>query len=152
MQHALQLADTAASEGEVPVGAVVVLDGVIIGRGYNRPISSCDPTAHAEMEALRDAAKRVGNYRLPEAELYVTLEPCSMCAGAIVHARIKKVFYGATEPKAGVAESKQQFFQLDFLNHKVDVEGGLLADVASTKLKAFFAERRLQQKNSSTPL
>lgn len=146
MSEALELADQAAAIGEVPVGAVVVLDGEIIGRGFNRPISNNDPTAHAEMEALRDAAKRVGNYRLPEADLYVSLEPCSMCAGAIVHARIRKVIYAATEPKAGVAHSQQCFFEQPFLNHKVDVEAGVMAEESSIKLKSFFAARRAQQK------
>lgn len=142
MQHALALADQAAAQGEVPVGAVVVLDGQIIGKGFNRPISGCDPTAHAEIEALRDAAQTVGNYRLPEADLYVTLEPCSMCAGAIVHARIRRLIYAASEPKAGVVASQQQFFQQDFLNHRVEVCGGVLAEESAKRLQAFFRERR----------
>lgn len=147
MQKALSLADKAEQLGEVPVGAVVVLNGKAIGLGYNCPITEHDPSAHAEIQALRQAAKAVGNYRLPEAELYVTLEPCSMCAGAIVHARIKRLVYAASEPKAGVAESQQQFFQQTFLNHKVDVISGVLAEQASAKISSFFKKRR--EKNKS---
>lgn len=146
MQEALLLADQAEQLGEVPVGAVVVLDGQIIGRGFNAPISQADPSAHAEIQALRQAARHLANYRLPEAELYVTLEPCSMCAGAIVHARIKRLIYAASEPKAGVVASQQQFFQQAFLNHKVEVLGGVLAEQASEKISAFFRERREQRR------
>lgn len=146
MQQALLLADRAAELGEVPVGAVVVLDNQIVGEGWNRPISGCDPTAHAEIIALRAAAEAVGNYRLPDAELYVTLEPCSMCAGAIVHARIKRLVYGAKEPKAGVVESQQAFFQQDFLNHQVDVMGGVLEEESAAKLQCFFQQRREAKK------
>lgn len=146
MQKALDLADKAEALGEVPVGAVVVLKGEIIGQGYNCPISQHDPSAHAEIQALRDAAKHIGNYRLADAELYVTLEPCSMCAGAIVHARIKRVVYAATEPKSGVVCSQQQFFQQSFLNHQVEVLGGVLAEQASSKLSQFFKQRRLAKK------
>ncbi|HEY9032648.1 MAG TPA: tRNA adenosine(34) deaminase TadA [Pseudomonadales bacterium] len=142
MSEALALADQAAACGEVPVGAVVVRDGEIIGRGFNRPIAACDPTAHAEIEALRDAAARVGNYRLPGAVLYVTVEPCSMCAGAIVHSRIERLVYGAKEPKAGVAESRMRFFDSDFLNHRVIVTGGLMAAQAAEKMQLFFRQRR----------
>lgn len=148
MQEALKLAEKGADSGEVPVGAVVVQDGEIIGRGWNQPISACDPTAHAEIIALRDAAKNVVNYRLVDAELYVTLEPCSMCAGAIVHSRIKRLIYAATEPKAGVVESQQTFFQQEFLNHQLEVQGAVLADVASDQLKAFFKRRRAQIKQA----
>ena len=146
MRQALIEADKGAGQGEVPVGAIVVLDGEIIGRGYNQPISSCDSTAHAEIQALRDACKNVANYRLPEADLYVTLEPCSMCAGAIVHARIRRVIYAATEPKAGVAESQGQFFQQDFLNHQVAVTAGVLAEESAQRLQEFFRQRRAQKK------
>lgn len=146
MQQALQLADYAAQQQEVPVGAIVVLDQQIIGRGWNQPISGCDPTAHAEIMALRDAASHQQNYRLQEAELFVTLEPCSMCAGAIVHARIKRVVYAATEPKAGVVESQQCFFNSAFLNHSVEVCGGVLADESTAKLQDFFRLRREQKK------
>lgn len=142
MQQALLEADKAAACDEVPVGAVVVLDGEIIGRGYNRPISRCDPTAHAEIEALRDAARAMKNYRLPGAELFVSIEPCSMCAGAIVHARIRRLVYGATEPKAGVISSQQSFFTQDFLNHKPQFTGGVLAEEAADKLRNFFCQRR----------
>lgn len=146
MQKALQLADRGADQGEVPVGAVVVLDGSIIGRGWNQPISSCDPTAHAEIMALRDAASQMNNYRLPEAELFVTLEPCSMCAGAIVHSRIKRLIYATTEPKAGVVESQQQFFSQPFLNHQLEIVPAVLADVAREQLQTFFKLRRAQIK------
>lgn len=148
MQEALKLAEKGADSGEVPVGAVVVQDGEIIGRGWNQPISACDPTAHAEIVALRDAAKNVVNYRLVDAELYVTLEPCSMCAGAIVHSRIKRLIYATTEPKAGVVESQQTFFQQEFLNHQLEVQGAVLADVARDQLKAFFKRRRAQIKQA----
>ncbi|MCV2404116.1 tRNA adenosine(34) deaminase TadA [Marinomonas sp. C2222] len=146
MTKALELADKAAAESEIPVGAIVVLDDEIIGEGYNSPISLCDPTAHAEIQAIRMACKAVNNYRLPNATLYVTLEPCSMCAGAIVHARIGRVVYAATEPKSGVVESQGQFFDAPFLNHKVSVESGVLADSASQQLTQFFRYRREQKK------
>jgi tRNA(Arg) A34 adenosine deaminase TadA len=146
MQEALRLAEQGRQLGEVPVGAVVVLDGKIIGKGFNQPISTCDPTAHAEVVALRDAAKNVGNYRLSDASLYVSLEPCSMCAGAIVHARVAKLVYAASEPKAGVVASRQQFFQQPFLNAKVDVVGGVLAELSQQLLQDFFAERRAAKK------
>ncbi|CAA0082794.1 tRNA-specific adenosine deaminase [BD1-7 clade bacterium] len=146
MAKALELAEQAASCGEVPVGAIVVCDGQIVGRGYNQSIGACDPTAHAEVMALRDAARRVDNYRLVDCDLYVTLEPCSMCAGAILHARIKHLYYGATEPKSGVVASRQQFFDLDFLNYAVEVTGGVLADKASQQLSDFFRMRREQKK------
>lgn len=146
MEQALALADKAAAEGEVPVGAIVVLDNEIIGEGFNSPISTCDPTAHAEIQAIRDACRKVNNYRLPKASLYVTLEPCSMCAGAIVHARIEKVIYAATEPKSGVVVSQNQFFEQDFLNHSVKVEASVLGALASQKLSDFFQYRRNQKK------
>jgi tRNA(Arg) A34 adenosine deaminase TadA len=143
MREALALAAQGALLGEVPVGAVIVQEGKVIGRGFNRPISGHDPSAHAEMVAIRDAAARLENYRLPGSTLYVTLEPCSMCAGLIVHSRVQRVVYGATEPKAGVAISRGQFFSQDFLNHRVLVEGGLLADACGEVLSDFFRERRL---------
>lgn len=146
MQEALVLADHAASQGEVPIGAVVVLNGEIIGRGWNQPISANDPTAHAEIVALRDAARHIGNYRLVDADLFVTLEPCSMCAGALVHARIKRLVYGASEPKAGVVVSRQSFFHQDFLNHQLQVVGGVLAEQSVQKLQAFFQSRRQDKK------
>lgn len=146
MQEALALADIAASYGEVPVGAVVVYQGEIIGRGYNSPIMQHDPSAHAEIQALRDAAQAIGNYRLKDADLYVTLEPCSMCAGAIVHARIRRLIYAANEPKAGVVQSQTHFFEQPFLNHRVTAQGGVLAQQASEKISAFFKQRRQQKK------
>jgi len=146
MARAIALAAKAGSENEIPVGAIVVLNDEIIGEGYNSPISLCDPTAHAEIQAIRDACKRMNNYRLPGATLYVTLEPCSMCAGAIVHARIDRVVYAATEPKSGIVESQGQFFQAPYLNHKVTVASGVLAETASTQLTQFFQYRREQKK------
>tara|TARA_Y100001951_G_scaffold51389_1_gene40619 strand:+ start:1328 stop:1810 length:483 start_codon:yes stop_codon:yes gene_type:complete len=142
MREALMLAAQGAALGEVPVGAVLVQDGQIIGRGFNCPISRHDPSAHAEMVAVRDAAQALQNYRLPGVTLYVTLEPCSMCAGLIVHSRIQRVVYGATEPKAGVVLSRGRFFEQDFLNHRVQVEGGVLAEECGAVLSEFFRLRR----------
>jgi tRNA(adenine34) deaminase len=142
MREALALAAEGAERGEVPVGAVLVQDGEVIGSGFNCPISTSDPSAHAEMVAIRAAAQAVQNYRLPGSTLYVTLEPCSMCAGLIVHSRIARVVYGTTEPKAGVAVSRGQFFTQDFLNHRVLIEGGLLAQECGEMLSAFFKARR----------
>ncbi|HEK1768560.1 tRNA adenosine(34) deaminase TadA [Pseudomonas sp. MH2] len=142
MQLALELAAEGALLGEVPVGAVLVQQGQVIGRGFNRPITDNDPSAHAEMVAIRDAAKAVSNYRLPGSTLYVTLEPCSMCAGLIVHSRIERVVYGALEPKAGVVQSQGQFFTQGFLNHRVLVEGGVLAQECGQILSDFFKARR----------
>ncbi|MGJ8648534.1 MAG: tRNA adenosine(34) deaminase TadA [Marinomonas colpomeniae] len=146
MELALELAAKAALENEIPVGAIVVLNDEVIGEGYNSPISLCDPTAHAEIQAIRMACKATNNYRLPGATLYVTLEPCSMCAGAIIHSRIDRVVYAATEPKSGVAESQGRFFDAPFLNHQVDVHSGVLAEVASSQLTQFFQYRREQKK------
>ncbi|MDH4611351.1 tRNA adenosine(34) deaminase TadA [Pseudomonas sp. BN102] len=148
MREALALAQQGALLGEVPVGAVLVQDGEIIGRGFNCPISGHDPSAHAEMVAVRDAASRLENYRLVGSTLYVTLEPCSMCAGLIVHSRITRVVYGATEPKAGVVVSRGQFFSQDFLNHRVLVEGGVLAQACSELLSGFFQARRAARKDA----
>ena len=142
MQRALVLAKQGAKGSEVPVGAVLVLDDVVIGEGYNCPISQHDPTAHAEIMALRAGAKKIGNYRLPNATLYVTLEPCIMCAGAIVHARIKQVVYGATDFRAGAMVSMIQMLDQPFLNHSVSHAGGLLALECSKLLSQFFQERR----------
>jgi tRNA(adenine34) deaminase len=129
--------------GEVPVGALVVRDGEVIGEGWNRPIGDHDPTAHAEIVALRDAASNVGNYRLPGSTLYVTLEPCPMCAGAIIHARIGKVFYGASDPRGGAAGSVFDLLPSDDrFNHRVETEGGLLAGPCSDLLRTFFRLRR----------
>lgn len=142
MREALALARESADEGEVPVGAVVVLDDAIVGRGRNRPIAAHDPTAHAEIAALRDAAARVGNYRLPGAVLYVTLEPCLMCVGAMVHARIGTVVYGAVEPKAGAMESTQRAHEHPALNHRLTTVSGVLAADSRALLQVFFRNRR----------
>ncbi|AJP49505.1 zinc-binding protein [Rugosibacter aromaticivorans] len=142
MTGALSLAREAGAAGEVPVGAVVVLDGAVIGRGWNQPIGRHDPTAHAEIMALRDAATRLGNYRLPGATLYVTLEPCAMCAGAMMHARIKRVVFGARDPKTGVAGSVLDLFGETRLNHHAEVTGGVLAEECGQLLSRFFAARR----------
>ena len=142
MQEALQLAGQAALRGEVPVGAVVAQDGQIVGRGYNAPISSADPSAHAEIRALREAAKALGNYRLGGCTLYVTLEPCAMCAGAIMHARISRVVYGAADPKTGACGSVVDLFAESRLNHHTEVTGGVLAAEAGKLLSDFFAVRR----------
>lgn len=148
MQQALLLAEQGAALGEVPVGAVLVREGEIIGRGFNCPISTYDPSAHAEMVAIRDAAMRLQNYRLPGSTLYVTLEPCSMCSGLIVHSRVARVVFGATEPKAGVVVSRGAFFTQDFLNHRVQVEGGVLAQQCSERLSDFFKARREAKKRA----
>jgi len=131
------------------VGAVVVKDGMVIGRGFNQPIGSHDPTAHAEIVALRAAAEAVGNYRLPGCELYVTLEPCVMCSGAMMHARLSRIVYGATDPKTGACGSVVNMFEEEKLNHHAEVEGGLLAEDCGNLLKAFFAERRRVAKQQS---
>lgn len=142
MREALALAGRAEAEGEVPVGAVVVLDGAIVGRGWNAPISLHDPSAHAEIRALREAAANVENYRLAGATLFVTLEPCAMCAGAIMHARIARVVYGAADPKTGAAGSVVNLFAEARLNHHTVVESGLLADACAGALRRFFQARR----------
>lgn len=152
MEHALKLAQRAMAEGEVPVGAVVVSEGRIVGEGWNRPISTNDPTAHAEIVALRDAAVRLGNYRLSESTLYVTLEPCPMCAGAIVHARVRRVVYAAPDPKGGAAGSVFDLLPTDRrFNHQVDVEGGLLQEQSGDLLRGFFLQRRQQQRANRQP-
>jgi len=142
MHRALELARHAEEAGEVPVGAVVVLNNEIIGEGWNQPIVSHDPTAHAEIVALRAAAQRVKNYRLPDAVLYVTLEPCAMCAGAIVHARVARVVYGAADPKTGAAGSVFNLLETSTLNHRAQVTGGVLKDECGTMLRKFFESRR----------
>jgi len=143
MQHALTMAARALSENEVPVGAVIVdSENKIIGQGWNQPISNKDPTSHAEIMALRQAARAVDNYRILDATLYVTLEPCVMCAGAIVHARIKRVVFGATDPKRGAAGSVFDILNSEHLNHQVEVSGGILANECSEQLKSFFQARR----------
>ncbi|MDP6969125.1 MAG: tRNA adenosine(34) deaminase TadA [Gammaproteobacteria bacterium] len=146
MALAMEQAQLAAQQGEVPVGAVVVQQGKVIGCGYNQPISTHDPSAHAEIMALRDAAHRLQNYRLPGCQLYVTLEPCTMCVGAMVHSRIERLVYAASEPKAGVVDSNLQLLQHPHFNHLVQVQGGVLAEQASQMLSDFFKQRRLQHK------
>lgn len=146
MRIALDQAHNAWLAGEVPVGAVIMRHGQVIATGYNRPITTHDPTAHAEIVALRHAAQLLENYRLPECELYVTLEPCAMCAMALMHARLKRVVFAAHDPKTGVAGSVFDLFGMRQLNHHTVVSGGVLADPASRLLKEFFAERRAQLK------
>jgi tRNA(adenine34) deaminase len=144
MRRALALAATGADKGEVPVGAVVVLSGEVVGEGFNQPIGLHDPTAHAEIMALRDAAGRLGNYRLPGCTLYVTVEPCAMCAGAIQHARLARVVFGTTEPKTGACGSVVDLFAEPRLNHHADVVGGVLADEAAAMVSGFFQRRRAE--------
>lgn len=146
MQHALHLAAKGEGLGEVPVGAVLVRAGQILGEGWNQPINSCDPTAHAEIVALRQAAAREKNYRLTGATLYVTLEPCTMCVGALVHARIARLVFGTCEPKAGAVVSKATLLDNDYVNHHVAYEGGLLARECQHQLSHFFAMRRAHKK------
>lgn len=142
MRHAISQARNAWALGEVPVGAVVVKDGEIIATGFNQPIGTHDPTAHAEIMALRQAATVLGNYRLPGCELYVTLEPCAMCCGAMMHARLARVVFGAVDPKTGACGSIVDLFAQEKLNHHAEVTGGVLAEECGSLLKEFFAERR----------
>ncbi len=142
MRRALALADRAEQAGEVPVGAVIVRDGAVLGEGYNQPISSHDPTGHAEIVALRAAAQAVCNYRLPGAVLYVTLEPCTMCIGAMIHARIARVVFGAPEPRAGAVISQLQLADADHYNHRMAHTQGVLAEQSADKLRQFFRTRR----------
>ena len=142
MRRALELATLAAREGEVPVGALIVKDGELIAEGRNRPIAHHDPTAHAEIQALRAAGKVLNNYRLPGTTLYVTLEPCPMCAGAIVHARVERVVFAATDPRTGAAGSIYNLLQSEKLNHRCEVEAGVLADESAELLRTFFRSRR----------
>lgn len=142
MREALLLARGAADAGEVPVGAVVVRGHEVVGRGWNRPIGRCDPTAHAEIEALREAAARAGNYRLPDCDLYVTIEPCAMCVGAMLHARIRRLVYGAADPKTGACGSVVDVTGESRLNHHTEVTGGVLADECASLMSGFFKSRR----------
>ena len=142
MRSALALADRAADEGEVPVGAIVVSDDQVIGQGWNQVIGAADPTAHAEIVALRDAAKAVGNYRLPDTTLYVTLEPCTMCAGAMIHARVERLVFGAREPRAGAICSTAALLDDQQYNHRVMWSEGVLAQDSARRLRAFFRDRR----------
>ncbi len=142
MRAALDLARRARERGEVPVGAVVVLDDAIVGEGFNQPIAAHDPTAHAEIVALRDGARRIRNYRLTGATLYVTIEPCQMCVGALVHARVARIVYGACEPKAGAIESAMRAHEHPSLNHRLVAVGGVLEDECREMIQGFFEERR----------
>ena len=148
MRRALIEAQLAADAGEVPVGAVVVCNGQVIATGRNAPIGAHDPTAHAEIIALRAAAQALGNYRLPDCELYVTLEPCAMCSGAMLHARLRRVVFGAPDAKTGAAGSVLNVFNQPQLNHQTALSGGLLASESAALLKAFFSARRLQKRGS----
>ncbi len=148
MRRALALAELGAAKGEVPVGAVIVLAGEVVGEGFNQPISLHDPTAHAEIMALRDAAGRLGNYRLPGCTLYVTVEPCAMCAGAIQHARLARVVFGTREPKTGACGSVVDLFAEARLNHHADVIGGVLAADAAAMVSGFFQRRRAESREA----
>lgn len=145
MQRAFELAEKAKSQNEVPVGAVIVLEDKIIGEGWNQPILSNDPTAHAEIIALRDAGKNVGNYRLPHATMYVTLEPCTMCAGAIIHARLSRLLFAADDPKTGACGSVFNLLQSEELNHKVEIEKGIMEHECRSLIQGFFKEKRAKQ-------
>ncbi len=146
MQHAFELAKKAEAQDEVPVGAVIVYEDKIIGEGWNQPISSDDPTAHAEIMALRDAGKKIGNYRLPNATIYVTLEPCTMCVGAIIHARLAKLVYAVDDPKTGACGSVFNLLQTDKLNHTVEIEKGVMEEECRSLIQSFFKEKRAKQK------
>lgn len=148
MQLAMRQADLAAADGEVPVGAVVVKDGAVIANGRNAPIGQHDPCAHAEITALREAGQVIGNYRLEGCEIYVTLEPCAMCSGAMLHARVKRVVFGAFDPKTGAAGSNFNLFDNAALNHHASITGGVLQAECTLQLQRFFQTRRLQQKKS----
>jgi tRNA(adenine34) deaminase len=151
MREALNQAQNALLMGEVPVGAVVVKDQQVIATGYNQPVGTHDPTSHAEINALRHAAQQLGNYRLPECELYVTLEPCAMCVGAMLHARLKRVVFGAFDPKTGAAGSVLDLFAEASLNHQTELQGGVLADPCGSMLRDFFAARRRTAAASADP-
>ncbi len=142
MEEALRCAQRALEAGEVPVGAVVVCAGRIVGRGWNRNLTDCDPTAHAEIVALRDAGRTVGNHRLGLCDLFVTIEPCAMCAGAAVHARLRRLVYGADDPKAGAVHSTLPVVNHPSLNHRIEVRGGVLAGRAAEMVQEFFRNRR----------
>src|SRR5262250_3042001 len=142
MEEALRAAQRAFEAGEVPVGSVIVCSGQVVGRGWNRTITDNDPTAHAEIVALREAGRNLGNYRLADCELFATIEPCAMCAGALVHARIRRLVYGADDPKAGAVHSVLAVFNHPSLNHKIEVQGGVLAGRCAEILQEFFRNRR----------
>ena len=142
MAKALRLAEKAAAIGEVPVGAILVKDGEIVGEGFNQPISGCDPTAHAEIVAMRNAAKNLNNYRLSDCDLYVTIEPCTMCVGAMVHGRIRRVLFGALEPRAGALQSQLQLMDQSHYNHSIEWQGGVLAQECGDLISSFFRRKR----------
>ena len=142
MAKALHLAEQAGAADEVPVGAVVVCDGEVIGEGYNQPISACDPTAHAEIVAMRNAASQINNYRLSDCDLYVTIEPCTMCVGAMVHGRIRRIVFGALEPRAGALNSQLQLMDQSHYNHSIEVRGGVLERQCSELISSFFRQKR----------
>lgn len=142
MTRALELAAQAGAAGEVPVGALLVKNGEVVGEGYNQPISSCDPTAHAEIVALRNAAANLDNYRLTGCDLYVTIEPCTMCLGAMIHARVKRIIFGATEPRAGALTSQLQLLDHSHFNHSIDWQGGVLEEDCGHLISEFFRRKR----------
>lgn len=142
MARALELAEQASAAGEVPVGALVVREGIVIGEGFNQPISRCDPSAHAEIVALRDAAANTGNYRLTGCDLYVTIEPCTMCVGAMIHARVGRIVFGAPEPRAGALVSQLQLMNNNHFNHKIDVSAGTLQQQCGELMSSFFRRKR----------
>ena len=142
MRRALSLAEKASEVGEVPVGAIVVRQGEMLGEGWNRPIGGCDPTAHAEIVAMREAATKLGNYRLTGSTLYVTIEPCTMCLGAMIHARVERLVFGATEPRAGAVQSQLQLLDMAHYNHRISWVGGVMAEESGQLLKAFFQKKR----------
>jgi tRNA(adenine34) deaminase len=145
MRRALQLAEQAATVGEVPVGALVVANGEVIGEGYNQPISSCDPTGHAEIIAMRNAATALGNYRLSGCDLYVTIEPCTMCVGAMIHGRIGRIVFGAAEPRAGALESQLKLMDSSHFNHSIEWQGGVLAEECGSIISDFFRAKRVKK-------
>jgi tRNA(adenine34) deaminase len=145
MRRALQLAEQAATVGEVPVGALVVANGEVIGEGYNQPISSCDPTGHAEIIAMRNAATALGNYRLSGCDLYVTIEPCTMCVGAMIHGRIGRIVFGAAEPRAGALESQLKLMDSSHFNHSIEWQGGVLAQECGAIISDFFRAKRVKK-------
>jgi tRNA(adenine34) deaminase len=147
MEQALERARRAEAEDEVPVGAVLVKEGELVGEGWNRPIAACDPTAHAEIQALRDAAERLGNYRLPGTTLYVTLEPCPMCVGAMIHARVGRVVFGAYDPKTGACGGALDLAHHPSHNHHLIVDGGVMAEPAAELLRTFFRRRRAESRS-----
>ena len=149
MSHALKLAERSREGGEVPVGAVIVKDNQIIAEGWNQPIADHDATAHAEIIAIRSAGKNLNNYRLPDTTLYVTLEPCTMCAGAMIHARIGRVVFGAPDPRTGTAGSVIDLFSQDYHNHQIEVQGGLMHEECGQILKDFFRDRRNKKANKN---